>query len=246
MAESRHNPASAPLPMVAIEYTQRRGSVALARSADDCIDMVCETNWHDRDVLMDALVRLCEQAGYANLRGIRSVAVSVGPGAFTGTRMSLAAAKGLAFGGGLPIIAVPSVLVAARAALTEHPSARQIQVTCCAKGDGFWLAELVSDGSTIELTSQGACTTSEYHPCPGALLVGDDHLPPAMLTAAVGAGMTRAQLAPDARACALAATHDRPVEVVGPAELAATYPREPEAVSLWRQRRGRSTAVDGR
>ncbi len=238
MAESRQSQSSATLPMVAIEYTQRRGSVALARSADDITEVVCETNWHDRDVLMESIVRVCEQSGYGNLRGIRSVAVSAGPGAFTGTRMSLAAAKGLAFGAGLPIMAVPSVLVAARSALRGHPAARRIQVACCAKGDSFWLAELVSEDASIELVSQGACTASDYRPCPGAVLVGDEHLPPAMIAAAVGAGMSRAALGPDACACALSAIHDRPVQVVGPGELAAIYPREPEAVSLWRQRQG--------
>ena len=238
MAESRQSHSSAPLPMVAIEYTQRRGSVALARSAADCVELVCETNWHDQDVLMAALVRLCERCGHPNLRGIGAVAVSAGPGAFTGTRMSLAAAKGLAFGAALPIMAVPSVLVAARAALRGHPAARRIQVACCAKGESFWLAELVREDASIELVSQGACTASDYRPCPGAVLVGDEHLPPAMIAAAVGAGMSRAALAPDACACALSAIHDRPVQVVGPGELAAIYPREPEAVSLWRQRQG--------
>src|SRR5690606_14405031 len=39
---------------------------------------------------------------------LSAVAVSSGPGSFTGLRIGMSAAKGFAFGAGLPIIAVPT------------------------------------------------------------------------------------------------------------------------------------------
>ena len=42
------------------------------------------------------------------LKNISAVAVSSGPGSFTGLRIGMSAAKGLAFGVSLPIISVPT------------------------------------------------------------------------------------------------------------------------------------------
>lgn len=43
-----------------------------------------------------------------NFNNLFAVAVSIGPGSFTGLRIGLSAAKGIAFGASIPIIAVPT------------------------------------------------------------------------------------------------------------------------------------------
>jgi tRNA threonylcarbamoyladenosine biosynthesis protein TsaB len=49
--------------------------------------------------------------GDAGLRieDVEALAVSIGPGSFTGLRIGLALAKGLAFAGGLPVVGVPTL-----------------------------------------------------------------------------------------------------------------------------------------
>jgi len=56
-----------------------------------------------------------ERAGLV-VGDVEGVAVSIGPGSFTGLRIGLGLAKGLAFAGGLPLAAVPTLEALAEAA----------------------------------------------------------------------------------------------------------------------------------
>lgn len=57
--------------------------------------------------LLDVVDEVLKSAGVA-LREVASVAVSSGPGSFTGLRIGMSAVKGLAIGAGLPVIPVPT------------------------------------------------------------------------------------------------------------------------------------------
>jgi tRNA threonylcarbamoyladenosine biosynthesis protein TsaB len=59
--------------------------------------------------------RVLGRAGLT-IRDVEGLAVSIGPGSFTGLRIGLGLAKGLAFAGGLPLAAVPTLEALAEAA----------------------------------------------------------------------------------------------------------------------------------
>lgn len=79
-------------------------------------------NAHDE--LLSPLCRdIVAQAGFA-MSDLTAVAVSAGPGSFTGLRIGMAAAKGFALGLGIPLIVVPTLDAAA-----EHVAGRWPHVT---------------------------------------------------------------------------------------------------------------------
>ena len=65
-----------------------------------------EKNIHSEKLL--EVVEAVLKKSLVKINEVGSIAVSSGPGSFTGLRIGMSAAKGLAFGANLPIISVPT------------------------------------------------------------------------------------------------------------------------------------------
>ncbi|MFB0515224.1 MAG: tRNA (adenosine(37)-N6)-threonylcarbamoyltransferase complex dimerization subunit type 1 TsaB [Candidatus Neomarinimicrobiota bacterium] len=94
--------------LLAIETAYDLCGVALLSEAG--VEVVEEQHAPRRhnEVLAPAVERLLAAAG-CRLADVDSIALSVGPGSYTGLRVGMSYAKGLAFGTGLPIIPVPTL-----------------------------------------------------------------------------------------------------------------------------------------
>ena len=77
-------------------------------------------NIHDH-VLARSIQHLCLLSGVA-IDQFDAIAVSAGPGSFTGLRIGMSVAQGLAFAGNKPIIPVGTLLAQAAAACAELPA----------------------------------------------------------------------------------------------------------------------------
>jgi len=94
-------------PLLAIETSGSLCSASLFFSDEKYFSSVINLKHSHSEKLFGIVDFIFKQAGIER-KEISSVAVSIGPGSFTGLRIGLAAAKGIAFAAGVPIIAVPT------------------------------------------------------------------------------------------------------------------------------------------
>src|SRR5688572_12718203 len=98
--------------LLALDTSTTWASVALF----DGRDVLAEETWHAQrrhgDELFPTIERILARAG-ATLAGVTRVAVATGPGSFTGLRVAIAAAQGLARGVGAALVGVSTLDVLA-------------------------------------------------------------------------------------------------------------------------------------
>lgn len=94
-------------PLLAIETSGASGSVALYFSDEKYFESVIKDKRSHSEKLLTSVDEVLK-SGNTNISGVEAIAVSAGPGSFTGLRIGMSAAKGLALGAGLPIIPVPT------------------------------------------------------------------------------------------------------------------------------------------
>lgn len=225
--------------VLAIESSQREQSVAVLGGDRTVTVELVRTGDRSVEDLLPAIDRACVRACVRPAE-LRAVLLNAGPGGFTGLRVAHAAAQAMAVATGVRVVQVGAA-ACARAASTlagELDPSEGAWVCLASKGDASWIA--FADGH-----GQRAGESMEPHGwMPGACrtLIADEHLPAAwrakvaelglrMLPLRVGAASVL-----EAGMSLLEAGNGTPPEALVP-----VYPREAEAVRLWRQRHGART-----
>ncbi|MDH3360429.1 MAG: tRNA (adenosine(37)-N6)-threonylcarbamoyltransferase complex dimerization subunit type 1 TsaB, partial [Desulfobulbaceae bacterium] len=99
----------ADMPLVlALETTGMCGSVALVGDGFCVGELSLLTKVTHSRRLLNAIETLFEQAG-CDWDGVSGIAVSLGPGSFTGIRIALSTAKGLAMAAGKPLVGISTL-----------------------------------------------------------------------------------------------------------------------------------------
>ncbi len=229
--------------MLAIETASRAGSVALLDAAGcEHVEALVGTRRHD-DALMPALDRLCTQAQVAPA-ALQVIGVSIGPGGFTGVRIGVITAKVLAETLDCALVAVPTAEVAAASAAPGRAGERLL-VCLAAKKTTVW-AQLFQRGDEAWRPGEvlGAIDAARVFELgrPDRLLA-DAHLPRAARDEAQARGIAVEAPVYDARACLrLTLAKWAAGELISPIDLVPFYPREPEAVTKWRERAASHTS----
>lgn len=111
--------------LLALDTATRQASVALY----DERGVRAETAWFSTDnqtvELMPRVTEMLAQQG-VDPSGLRGVAVAIGPGSFTGLRIGLSVAKGLAVGRGLPVLGVPTLDALAQSLIGQRMPLRAV------------------------------------------------------------------------------------------------------------------------
>lgn len=94
--------------VLGIETSTPQAALALIDGGALVAEARLPTRTGQAERLLPAIDRLLADAGFA-LRDLDGLGVAIGPGSFTGLRIGLATVKGLALGGGLPVVGVPSL-----------------------------------------------------------------------------------------------------------------------------------------
>jgi tRNA threonylcarbamoyladenosine biosynthesis protein TsaB len=214
------------------------GSVALCRIVNGEVEAITlqrlrSGSRHD-DALMRGVDDACKEAGVAP-SDIAQVAVSAGPGGYTGLRIAMTTAKMLGESLGAELVAVPTALVAAFGFTEDDPERAQAGfiVTLASKRDSAWCqpfrgVDALDNGSLCDAQALAAMIESSG----AGTLLADAHLPKDMLEVAQRAGTRIVAPRLDARLCAMASVGLPSVSVDA---LTPIYPREPEAVRKWRE-----------
>lgn len=149
-----HSPVLALGPLLAIETATRTARIALIGGGGECLAEAERTAERHSSNLLPLCDQLFTSTGvYPS--GLAAIACGAGPGSFTGLRVGLAVAKGLALPFGTPLLLVSSLHTLAQdlAALPQAGPARHV-VPCIDAGKGELHAQV------FELTEQGLLETT--------------------------------------------------------------------------------------
>jgi tRNA threonylcarbamoyladenosine biosynthesis protein TsaB len=146
------------MPILGIETATLSGGAALFGEKGLIAEyrLNIEVTHSERLLLM--IDRLLQEAR-TPLHEIEAVALSIGPGSFTGLRIGLATAKGLCLGTGRPVIAVPTLLALAHR--VPFSSLPVIPLLDAKKKEVYWAAFEFDRGICRRLTEDAVSSPEE-------------------------------------------------------------------------------------
>ena len=148
-------------------------SVALLDDSSVLAETRSDTAGHRADLLV-LVDEVCKRAGVAPA-ALDGVAIGAGPGSFTGLRIGMATAKGIAFAAERPLWAVSSLAALAYPELERDASATVVAVLDARRGEVYAGAYRSEGGAIVLVSDERVLPPGEltaFAP-PGARFVGD-------------------------------------------------------------------------
>lgn len=134
--------------ILAIETSTPLGSVAAVRGDEACFEKSFTSERSHNSQLFAPL----REALDASESSLRAIVVGTGPASYTGVRIGIAAAQGLALSRNIPVIGLPSVL----AADVASASAGRFFVCGDARRGSFFVAEVREGALTADILTMDA------------------------------------------------------------------------------------------
>jgi len=147
--------------VLAIDTSDDVGSVAIVAAGALVAEIAARVRAQHGEVLLPHVERVLELAS-VRPKDLNLLAIGLGPGSFTGTRIGVATAKGLALALGIPVVGVSSLRVLARGAVPGTGLA--VPLVDAHRGELFAAAYLFRAGEVSEEI------LAPYHDVPHAAL----------------------------------------------------------------------------
>lgn len=141
------------LPILGIETTGELCSVAVMPEENSFVEFNYLQKHIHSEKLVDMIGTILTRSEI-DLRQIKAIAVSIGPGSFTGLRIGLSAAKGLALGSNLPLVPVPTFSAYAMRLAEYLPYGEKFGIVANASIDEIYFAEFMKKGSLVEVATE--------------------------------------------------------------------------------------------
>ncbi len=122
--------------ILSIDTTTEACSVALATGSGVITREAIVRRGHSQHVL-DMVTAVLAEA-QMGLGGLAAIACCRGPGSFTGVRIGVGVAHGLALGTDLPLVAVSTLATVAQGAYREHAPPRVLVAMDARMGEVYW------------------------------------------------------------------------------------------------------------
>ncbi len=223
--------------LLGIETAAGLVGVALADADGPLAGVWLRGDRRHAETLAPAIDHVLTQAG-ASLADVTAVALDVGPGLFTGLRVGVATAQGLAEGLGVGVVEVTSLEVLAREAYDAGAEGGVVAVVDARRGEVF-AACYAGPGTPVEPPSRyrPADLAEKLGAMPGTLLVGTGAHRYATELSSAGRRVAGIREPSPRVLVAIAAGRLASGEVPVPAAaVRPVYLREPDARINWAQR----------
>ena len=146
-----------------IETSTELCSVALSRGTD-CLAVRENSEGRNHATLLTPFIDDLLKTNHLTVNRIDAVAVSSGPGSYTGLRIGLSTAKGLCYGGNIPLIAVPTLQVMSMGFARQYdvPASALLCPMIDARRMEVYTALYDRDGRQMEKTSAEIITEQSF------------------------------------------------------------------------------------
>ncbi len=134
--------------LLACDTTQQACSVALM-DAENCLYEKTEEMARGQAERLMPMIAEAMRAAKITPAHLSSLAVTIGPGTFTGVRLGLSAMRGMALALDLPLMGVNTLHAMAKAVTGTNPNMQDILVVVDARRDAFYVQKFTPDGDGI-------------------------------------------------------------------------------------------------
>jgi tRNA threonylcarbamoyladenosine biosynthesis protein TsaB len=163
--------------LLAIDTATEQCSVALL-VGESCIDRCVQTARGHADLVLPMVQELLAEAGL-NIAQLDAIAFGRGPGAFTGVRIAIGVAQGLAYAVERPLLPISDLAAVAQQGATELATGARILVCMDARMGEVYAGEfaVAADGLVMPVAAERVCAPEQVQ------------VPAAELTMALGTGL---------------------------------------------------------